>query len=69
VEPPQPSLSAGVTTVRRCAGGGRPYFVLENVGGGPHSLWVDVFLIAVGLAWAAYNVLAGGTDSGLRRSW
>ncbi|WP_410640331.1 hypothetical protein [Amycolatopsis sp. lyj-346] len=29
-------------------------------GGGSHSLWGDLFLIAGGVAWAAYNVAGAG---------
>lgn len=37
---------------------------LVTRGGGTHSLWGDVFLIAGGVAWAAYNVLARRDRSG-----
>ncbi|WP_103354715.1 DMT family transporter [Amycolatopsis sp. CA-128772] len=40
------------------------WLVVGGRGGGTHSLWGDAFLIAGGVVWAAYNVIARRDTSG-----
>jgi drug/metabolite transporter (DMT)-like permease len=40
------------------------WLVIQGQPGGAHSLWGDVFLIAGGVVWAAYNILARRDGSG-----